>query len=96
MVPAPELMWQPYSFAGQAVDLTAVQTFLIGLVVVGRFLRLQAFTSWMAFLLLLASIPALLKFQWSWVFPAVALLGLGLYFQSREYRGKPSSSLTLV
>ncbi len=96
VLPAPELLWQPFSFAGQEVDLTAVQTFLVGVVVVGRVLRLQAFTSWMAFILLLASLPALLKFQWAWVFPALALIGLGLYFQSREFNGKPSSSLTFV
>ncbi len=97
MVPAPELMWQPFAFAGQPVDLTAVQTFLLGLVVVGRFLHMQAFTSWMAFVLLLASVPALLTFQWNWVFPAVALIFLGLYFQSSEFKGfAKNDSLTLV
>jgi len=93
LVPTPQLLWQPYSFAGLEVDLTAVQTFLMGLVVLGRFLRLQGFTSWMAFLLLLASIPALLTFQWSWVFPALALMGLGLYFHSAQFN---SLSLTTV
>lgn len=86
LVPEPQLLWQNFSFGNQEVDLTAVQTFLIGLLVVGRCLRLQGFTSLVAILLMLASLPALVGFRWDWVFPAAALIGIAFYIQSREFR----------
>lgn len=86
MIPEPSLTWQQFSFGHQEVDLTAVQTFMIGLLIVGRCLRLQGFTSLIALLLLAASLPALTSFHWDWVFPSLALIGLGFYVQSRTFR----------
>ncbi len=91
MIPEPTLTWQAMAFAHQEVDLTAVQTFLIGLLIAGRCLRLQGFTSLVALLLLTASLPALVGFHWDWVFPAMALSGIGFYVQSSGFR--PAKSL---
>ncbi|MEZ4749817.1 MAG: hypothetical protein R3B54_04085 [Bdellovibrionota bacterium] len=57
-----------------------MQSFLVLLVLAE--LGLQIFVSLVGFVLVLVSLPALLSFEWTWVFPALVCIGVGLYLQS--------------
>lgn len=89
LVPGYELAWQASPMAAWSIDLTIVQTFLLLLTVLAAFVEFQPFASLIAVLLVLFSIPALVSFNWPWVFPAILIGVVALYLQSpdanREY-----------
>ncbi len=78
--------WQPTDLALWNFDLTVVQSFLVLLMVLAGAIGYQFFASLTAFLLLIVSIPALVDFDWNWVFPALVTGGLGIYLQKNIHR----------
>lgn len=92
-IPTPSLTWEPTDLAFWTVDLTVVQTFLVLLVLLGALFRFSLFASLCAFFLIIVSLPALLEFDWNWVFPAILCTGVAFYLQSG--RGKHFSSNTV-
>lgn len=79
-----QMTWEPTPLALWSVDLTVVQSFLVLLVLLGGAFGLQIFVSLIGFVLILVSLPALLSFEWTWVFPALVSIGAGLYLQSNQ------------
>lgn len=77
-----QLAWEPSLLAQWSIDLTVVQTFLLLITLVGALVEFQPFISLTALLLVLVSIPALVSFDWPWVFPAIIAATIGLYLQS--------------
>ncbi|MCB0416679.1 MAG: hypothetical protein H6617_03745 [Bdellovibrionaceae bacterium] len=90
-----QMLWEPTPLALWSVDLTVVQSFLVLLVLLGGAFGLQIFVSLVGFLLVLVSLPALLSFDWTWVFPALVSIGVGLYLQSSRshliWKNNPSN-----
>lgn len=84
-VPSFSLKWFPSPMAEWSIDVTTLQTFLLLLTLIAAVFKFQPFASMIAFLLILFSIPALVEFNWAWVFPAILLCGIGFYLQSRDY-----------
>lgn len=85
IVPSWSIEWIPGPMAGWSIDLTIVQTFLLLLTIIAAMFGFQPFASMVALVLVLFSIPALVSFSWPWVFPAILLAAVGLYFQSRKF-----------
>lgn len=81
-IPKLVVNWSPSTLALWTVDLTQIQLFLLIMVFVGAVLRFQLFASLVAFTLLLSSMPALVEFDWSWVFPAILTFIAGIYLQA--------------
>ncbi len=79
-----QLAWEPSLLAEWSIDLTIVQTFLLVITLVGALVEFQPFISLTAFLLVVVSIPALVSFDWPYVFPAIIAGIIGLYLQSAE------------
>jgi hypothetical protein len=90
LMPGFDLGWQPSPIADWSIDLTIVQTFLLLLTVLAAFVEFQPFASLIAVLLVMFSIPALVSFNWPWVFPAILIGIIALYLQSpdanRDYK----------
>ncbi len=84
-VPSWSLEWVPGPMAAWSIDITIVQTFLLLLTIMAALFGFQPFASMVALVLVLFSIPALVSFNWSWVFPAIVLTAIGLYLQSRQF-----------
>jgi len=84
VVPDLQLDWLPSDIAGWSIDLTIVQTFLLLLTVLAAFVEFQPFASLIAVILVLFSIPALVSFNWPWVFPAILIGAIALYIQSPD------------
>ncbi|MCB0404688.1 MAG: hypothetical protein KDD51_07855 [Bdellovibrionales bacterium] len=82
VLPDFQMLWEPTPLALWSVDLTVVQSFLVLLILLGGAFGLQIFVSLIGFLLVIVSLPALLSFEWAWVFPALVCMGVGLYLQS--------------
>ena len=82
VVPDLDLSWVPSSAAEYSIDLTIIQTFLLLITLVGALVEFQPFISLTAFLLILVSLPALVSFNWPWVFPALVAAVIALYLQS--------------
>ncbi|HQH26720.1 MAG TPA: hypothetical protein PLP17_04925, partial [Oligoflexia bacterium] len=81
-MPDLQIGWEPTTLAQWSFDLTIVQTFLLLITLVGALFEFQPFISFTAFLLVVVSLPALVSFEWSWVFPAIVCAAVGLYLQS--------------
>lgn len=86
VIPRGNLAWQPSELATWAVDLTVVQSFLAVATAFTAWLRFQPFASLAGFCLILFSLPALLEFNWSWVFPTLVLTCICLYLQTVPHR----------
>ena len=84
VVPTYALTWQESALSMWSIDLTIVQTFLLLVTLLGALFEFQPFASLTAFLLVLVSIPALVGFDWPWVFPAVIATGVALYVQTTD------------
>lgn len=84
VLPDFQLEWLPAEIASWSIDLTIVQTFLLLLTVIAAFVEFQPFASLIAVILVLFSIPALVSFNWTWVFPAILLGAIALYLQSPD------------
>ena len=84
VVPDLSLDWLPSAAAEWSLDLTIIQTFLLLITLIGAFFSFQPFVSLTALLLIIISLPALLGFSWSWVFPAMILISIGLYLQAPQ------------
>jgi hypothetical protein len=83
-VPSLSLQWQESAASTLSFDLTVIQTFLLLITILGAFFSFQPFASLTAFFLVFVSLPALVGFNWDWVFPAMILAGLSFYLQSSE------------
>ena len=83
-VPEFAVNWEPSPIALWSIDLTIVQTFLLLITLIGALIDFQPFISFTAFLLVVVSIPALVSFDWPWVFPAIVAAVVGLYLQSAD------------
>lgn len=88
LLPAWRLAWENSFLADWSCDVTAIQTFLLFLVVLGSLLRFHPFTSLVAFLLVLFSLPAFATFQWGFVFPALVLGASYFYVQLPRDAGR--------
>lgn len=86
VLPKLSLVWQESPLAQWAVDLTAVQTFLLLITLFGALFEFQPFVSLTALLLIIVSIPALVSFSWTWIFPALILTAVAFYLQSASYQ----------
>ena len=82
VVPDLSLDWLPSAAAQWPLDLTIIQTFLLLITLIGAFFSFQPFVSLTALLLIVISLPSLVGFSWSWVFPAMILISIGLYLQA--------------
>jgi len=85
VLPELSVQWQESGASLWAIDLTIVQTFLLTITIIGSLFSFQPFVSLTAFLLVIVSIPALVGFNWSFVFPAIILAGISLYLQSSSF-----------
>ena len=85
LIPQFELSWQPSPMTEWSLDLTIIQTFLLLVTLIGAAIEFQPFASLTALLLVVFSLPALVSFDWPWVFPAILLLSGALYVQSSSY-----------
>ena len=86
VVPDVAIAWQTSPLAEWSMDLTIVQTFLLLVTLLGALFDFQPFTSFTALLLIVVSIPALLAFNWTFVFPALIVAGIAFYLQSASYQ----------
>lgn len=84
MLPEFELKWAASELSTWTIDLTIVQTFLILAAFLAALADLQLFASLVAFLLLIVSLPALVSFEWSFVFPGIILAATAIYIQTQE------------
>ncbi|MCB0358696.1 MAG: hypothetical protein KDD44_03645 [Bdellovibrionales bacterium] len=84
VVPSLRIVWEDSGASSWSIDLTVLQTFLMVITLVGALFQFQPFASLTAFLLVLVSIPALVGFDWPWVFPALLACAVGFYVQSAE------------
>ena len=84
VIPSADIRWEKTALAEWSIDLTIVQTFLLLVTLIGALFEFQPFASLTAFLLVLVSLPALVGFDWHWVFPAVITAAISLYLQSAE------------
>ncbi len=82
VVPKWTLGWEPTALTTWEIDFTVMQTFLLIVTLIGALFRFQPFVSLTALALVFISIPALLGFQWAWVFPAIVCCAVSLYLQS--------------
>ena len=85
VIPKFELNWQPSPVAQWSVDLTIIQTFLLLITLIGATVEFQPFISFTALLLILVSLPALISFDWPWVFPTIIVTAAALYVQSAGF-----------
>ena len=86
VIPDLDLAWQQSALAAWSIDLTIIQTFLMLITLLGALFDFQPFISLTALLLILVSIPALVTFNWTWVFPALVVAGIALYLQSASFQ----------
>jgi len=84
--PSWHLSWEPTALAQWNVDLTIIQTFLVLITILGALFGFQLFVSLVAFLLVIVSLPALVAFDWQWVFPALIFFWVAIYLQSSRAR----------
>ncbi len=84
VVPNYSLSWQDSALAQWSLDLTIIQTFLLILTLGGALIEFQPFASLTALLLILVSIPALVGFDWSLIFPTLILAFVAFYLQTAE------------
>ena len=82
VLPKWSMAWEPTALTAWDIDFTVMQTFLMIVTLVGALFRFQPFVSLTALMLVFASMPAFLDFQWSWVFPAIATCAVSLYLQT--------------
>lgn len=84
LLPKAGMHWEKTALAAWSIDLTIVQTFLLLVTLVGAMFEFQPFASLTAFLLVVVSLPALVGFDWHWVFPAIISAAISFYLQSAE------------
>jgi hypothetical protein len=84
VVPNYSLNWQDSALAQWSVDLTIVQSFLLILTLAGALIEFQPFASLTALLLIVVSIPALVGFDWTLIFPTLILAFVAFYLQSAD------------
>jgi hypothetical protein len=84
VIPKWSMAWEPTALTTWEIDFTILQTFLVIVTLVGALFRFQPFVSLTALGLMVASVPAFMDFQWSWVFPAIALCAVSLYLQTEQ------------
>lgn len=89
MLPKANVTWQKTALAAWSIDLTIVQTFLLLVTLVGALFEFQPFASLTAFFLVIVSLPALVDFNWHWVFPAIISAAISLYLQSADSNAEP-------
>ncbi|MDH5634154.1 MAG: hypothetical protein OEZ10_14380 [Gammaproteobacteria bacterium] len=77
-----EFVWREASTADWSVNITQIQTILLMATLVAGLFRFQPFASIVALVLLLASIPSFLIYDWNWVIPFLIAGSTGLYLQS--------------
>jgi hypothetical protein len=82
VLPRWELAWEQTALSQWIIDITIFQTFLLLITLLGALFKFQPFISLTAFLLIIVSLPSLLSFSWTWVFPAIITAGIGFYLQS--------------
>jgi len=73
-------------------DLTQLQTVLLLATLLGAAFQFQPFASLTAIVLLVVSLPAFLRFNWSWVIPFVVLAATTLYLQCGHWRRRQERS----
>ena len=83
-IPSIDLRWEEIGLTATEIDLTLMQTFLLLITIIGCAFEFQPFASLTALLLIVASLPAFLSFEWQWVFPTILMGALGLYLQARD------------
>lgn len=81
VMPQVSVVWERAGVADFRLPITVVQTFFFVLVLAAASLGLEIFASLLGFVLVLASIPVLLTFEWSWVLPGIVLAWAGFYVQ---------------
>lgn len=86
LLPSTQFQWQPSALAAWTVDLTVVQSFCAVLCAFTTAVRFQPFASFCGLLLVLFSIPALVEFDWGWVFPGLVAAATGFYLQLTKLR----------
>jgi len=79
--PKATVAWLPSELSLWSIDLTVVQSFIALLCAFGSLIRFQPFASLCGLLLVIFSLPALVEFNWPWVFPALLLCGMSFYLQ---------------
>ncbi len=89
LFPNLEINWGDNVVSTWQLDLTVFQTFLLLITLFGALFEFQPFVSLVALLLILVSIPSLISFDWTWIFPAVIATGIALYLQSRDVNDPP-------
>ena len=81
VIPQFGLSWHDSPLAKWSIDITIIQTFLLIITMLGAAVDFQPFASLTAVILILVSIPALVDFNWDWVFPTLILSSIAFYFQ---------------
>jgi len=84
IVPNLNIAWGETPLAQWAIDFTILQTFLLLLTIVAALFEFQPFASLTALLLLILSLPALMGFNWDYLFWGIICAAVGLYLQTRD------------
>lgn len=84
MVPDYAVQWQAIPVLAQwSIDVTKVQTFLLLMIFVGALFRFEPFTSIVALVLIVASLPAYLQYRWDWIVLFIIAGSVSIYLQAR-------------
>ncbi|HEX19907.1 MAG TPA: hypothetical protein ENG78_03705 [Acidiferrobacteraceae bacterium] len=99
VIPKFKLEWQAIpDVSNWSLNLSKVQALLLLATLGGALFRFQPFASYVALVLLIASIPSLIQFHWDWVVIFLILTGITFYIQSNlkltSLRRKPETDET--
>lgn len=87
-LPKVGVQWVSLPLSAWQVDLTQVQSYLVIVTAVAAWLRFQPFASLTLLLLILASLPSYIDFDWNWCLPAMAVACVSFYSQSRAAQSR--------
>ncbi len=87
-IPKVGVHWVGVPLSSWQVDLTQVQSYLVIVTALAAWLRFQPFASLTLLLLILASLPSYIDFDWNWCLPAMAGACVSFYAQAREARAR--------
>jgi hypothetical protein len=85
-IPKVGVQWVGVPLGTWQVDLTQVQSYLVIVTALAAWLRFQPFASLTLLLLILASLPSYIDFDWNWCLPAMAAACVSFYSQARAAR----------
>jgi carbon starvation protein CstA len=87
-IPKVGVNWTPMPLSTWQIDLTQVQSYLVIVTALTAWLRFQPFASITLLLLILASLPSYVDFDWNWCLPAMAGACVSFYAQARAARSQ--------